>query len=93
MPHTASAKKRMRQSEKRRARNRAANREIRNQLKQVQAASESGNLEQLRTEAVLAIKKLDKAGARRIVHPNQVARKKSQIARLVRAKEQGSDAK
>ncbi len=86
MPHTRSAKKRLRQSEKRRLRNRAALREIKLELKKVQAAAQAGNLEQLQAECRLAVKKLDKAAQRRVVHPNLAARKKSQLARLLHAK-------
>ncbi len=87
MPHTRSAKKRLRQSEKRRLRNRSALREIKLEWKKVQAAAEAGNLEQLKAECRLAVKKLDKAAQRRVVHPNLAARKKSQLAHLLRAKE------
>jgi ribosomal protein S20 len=41
----------------------------------------------LKAEAVTAVKKLDKAAFRGIIHRNMAARKKSQIARLVHAKE------
>ncbi len=87
MPHTRSAKKRLRQSLKRRQRNRAVSRDLKLQLKEVQTAAQTGNLDQLRTAARAAIAKFDKAGSKGYVHPNQVARKKSQLARLLRAKE------
>jgi small subunit ribosomal protein S20 len=87
MPHTRSAKKRLRQYEKRRMRNRATKAAIKTQLKTVLAVAKQGTLDQLRQEFNLAAKKLDKAAARRVVHPNLAARKKSQLARLVHAKE------
>jgi small subunit ribosomal protein S20 len=86
MPHTKSAKKRLRQNDKRRLRNRATKKAIKTQVKRVLAASEKGDVELLRKEFNLAAQKLDKAAARRIVHPNLAARKKSQLARLVHAK-------
>ena len=88
MPHLKSAKKRMRQTLKRRDHNRATKKALKKQLKSVAevAGEKQVNLEQLKKEAVIAIKKLDKAAARRVIHPNTAARKKSQIARLINAK-------
>ena len=85
MPHTRSAKKRWRQGEKRRLRNRTAIRQIKGQIKKVVATAEGENPETLVAEARLAIKRLDKAAQKRVIHPNQAARKKSQLARLLNA--------
>ena len=87
MPHTKSAKKRLRQNEKRRLRNRSTKSAIKTQIKKVLAAAKGGTAEELRTQLNLAAKKLDKAAAKRIIHPNLAARKKSQLARLVHRKE------
>ena len=87
MPHTRSAKKNLRKTEKRRLHNRAIKRAIKTQIKKVEEVAESGAAEQLRTEYNLAAKKLDKAAAKRVIHPNLAARKKSQLARLVHTKE------
>lgn len=83
MPHTKSAKKNLRKSEKRRLHNRAVKRTIRTHLKRFLAAI-GGPAEQLQTEYNLAAKRLDKAAARRIIHPNLAARKKSQLARMMK---------
>jgi small subunit ribosomal protein S20 len=83
MPHTRSAKKRLRQSEKRRLSNRATLKAIKTQLKKVQAAASAGNADQLRAEATLAIQKLDRAAAKHVLHRNNVARKKSQVTKLL----------
>jgi small subunit ribosomal protein S20 len=85
MPHTHSAKKNLRKSEKRRLHNRAVKKDIKTQLKQFLAAVE-GPVEALRKEYDLAAKKLDKAAAKRVIHPNLAARKKSQLARKLNAK-------
>jgi small subunit ribosomal protein S20 len=79
MPHTRSAKKNLRKNVKRRLRNRATIRTIKTHLKRFQAALD-GPLDLLQKEYNLAAKKLDKAAARRIIHPNLAARKKSQLA-------------
>jgi small subunit ribosomal protein S20 len=92
MPHTHSAKKRLRQNEKRRVRNRATKRALKTQIKKVEAAAQDGPLDVLRKEFNLVAKKLDRAAAKRVVHPNLAARKKSQLARLLHQKEQAAKA-
>jgi small subunit ribosomal protein S20 len=86
MPHTRGAKKRLRQNEKRRLKNRATKSAIKTQVKKVLGAAKEADADQLRKEFNLAAKKLDKAAAKRIIHPNLAARKKSQLARLVHEK-------
>lgn len=87
MPHTQSAKKRLRQNEKRNLRNRAAKKSLKKQVKSVLEVATTGSIDQLRKEYDLAAKKLDKAAAKRVIHPNLAARKKSQLARLINAKQ------
>jgi small subunit ribosomal protein S20 len=86
MPHTRSAKKHQRKSEKRRLHNRAVKKAIKTQLKRFEEAA-GGPVEELRKQYNLAAKKLDKAAAKRVIHPNLAARKKSQLARALFAKE------
>ena len=86
MPHTKSAKKNLRKSEKRRMRNRATMRDLKEQIKKVLAAAKDGSLDDLRKEYNLAAKKLDKAAAKDVIHRNLAARKKSQLARLLNQK-------
>ena len=83
MPHTKSAEKSLRQGEKRRLRNRAAKKAIRVQIKSFVAALGGGDAA---AEFKAAIRKLDKAAAKRVIHPNAAARKKSQLARKLAAK-------
>jgi len=85
MPHTPSAKKHIRKSEKRRLHNRAVIKDLKTQIKAVEAAA-TGSLEELQKEYNLAAKKLDKAAARKVVHRNLAARKKAQLARLLQTK-------
>lgn len=87
MPHTKSAKKSIRKNEKRRLRNKAVKKGLKVQLKAVLAAAKSGPIEELRKQVNLANKKFDKAAAKRVIHANLAARKKSQLARLLREKE------
>jgi small subunit ribosomal protein S20 len=81
MPHTSSAKKAMRQDAKRRDRNKSVKKAIKTQLKKFTTVLEEGTAEQKQAEFVAAVKKLDKAAARRVIHPNAAARKKSQLAK------------
>ena len=85
MPHTRSAKKNLRKSENHRLHNRAVLKTVKTHIKRILTAAE-GPVEQLTKEYDLAAKKLDKAAAKRIIHPNLAARKKSQLAKLVNKK-------
>ena len=86
MPHTKSAKKNLRKSEKRRMHNRTVKKTLKTHVKRVLAAASEGTPEKLREEFRLAVRKLDKAAAKRIIHPNQAARRKSQLARVLNEK-------
>jgi small subunit ribosomal protein S20 len=92
MPHTTSAKKRLRQNAKRRERNRTTKKAVKTQLKRFHEVAESGTVEQLQQEYNTAAKKLDKAAAKRIVHPNLAARKKSQLSKVLHGKKQPTPA-
>jgi small subunit ribosomal protein S20 len=92
MPHTRSAKKNLRKSLKRRLRNRAAKKAIKGELKEFYTVLEEGTVEAAQTEYNTAAKKLDKAAARRIIHPNLAARKKSQLAIALRKKKESTSA-
>ena len=85
MPHTSSAKKALRQDAKRRDRNKAVKKAIKSQIKKFLAVVKEGTAEQKQAEFVACVKKLDKAGARRVIHPNAAARKKSQLALMLAA--------
>lgn len=85
MPHTKSAEKRLRQNEKRRLRNRATMKTLRGQVKKFLATAKDGSPEAKAAEFKAAIRKLDKAAAKRVIHPNAAARKKSQLARKLAA--------
>ncbi|MCC6419546.1 MAG: 30S ribosomal protein S20 [Gemmataceae bacterium] len=86
MPHTKSAKKSLRKDIKRRAHNRAIKKTVKKQIKTLLEAIKTGAPDAIRKEYNLTAKKLDKAGARRVIHPNLAARKKSQLALKVNAK-------
>ncbi len=83
MANTKSAMKRMRQNERRRLRNRAMRSKLRGAIKVARGAEGAS-----RPAAVNeAIRALDKAVTKGVVHRNTAARKKSALARrLVAAK-------
>ncbi|MFO0968056.1 MAG: 30S ribosomal protein S20 [Gemmataceae bacterium] len=86
MPHTKSAKKRLRQYEKRRLRNKATRKGVRLQVRKFAEAPKDASPDQLRQELKAAIKKLDKAAAKGVIHPNAAARKKSRLTRQLNQK-------
>jgi small subunit ribosomal protein S20 len=86
MPHTRSAKKSQRKIVRRRLRNRATKKAIKVQIKEVAEIAKAGSVEDLKKAYNAAAQKLDKAAARRVVHPNLAARKKSQLAKLLHKK-------
>jgi small subunit ribosomal protein S20 len=83
MPHTPSAKKSLRKNAIRRLQNRAAKKSIKIQVKKLTEPADDATPDKLQTELKVAIRKLDKAAAKRVIHPNTAARKKSQLTRLV----------
>ena len=83
MPTTKSAKKRLRQSLERRAQNRAVKSAVKTQVRKVRAAVAAGDIATAQTELQLATKKLDRAGAKRVIHPNAASRTKSRLAHLI----------
>lgn len=86
MPHTKSAEKRHRQGEKRRLRNRATMKALKGQVKKFLAVAHDGSPEDRAAEFKAAVRKLDRAAAKRVIHPNAAARKKSQLARKLAPK-------
>lgn len=84
MPNSNSAKKRLRQDAVRRLRNRAVKSAMRNQLRKVRDAVTAGDIDKAQEEYRDAARKLDRAGARNIIHPNKAARTKSRLQQLIK---------
>ena len=84
MANIKSQIKRNRTNEAARLRNKSAKSEIKTRVKRAVAAASSGadtTAEDLR----MAMKRLDKAAARGIIHKNQASNRKSRLARRVNA--------
>ncbi|MDR2437769.1 MAG: 30S ribosomal protein S20 [Planctomycetaceae bacterium] len=93
MPNIKSAKKRLRQNITTRERNRINRSFVRNRCKNVVKAVREGNIEEVDRLFREAVKSLDQAGAKRTIHKNAAARKKSRLSALVRKlKEQNQTA-
>jgi len=91
MPNIKSAKKRLRQNLRLRARNRSGKHALRTQCRKVREAVQDGNLEQAQAQFRLASKVLDQAGSKRIIHRNAAARLKSRLsARVKQLKQQAA---
>lgn len=81
MPHPPTAKKRHRQSLRRRERNVANRTEARSAVRKAREAIAAGNEE----EAAAAVRKagaiLDRAARKGVLHPNNASRRKSRLMR------------
>ena len=69
--------KRNRQTERRRLRNRSVRAELKTRIRSAVEAAESG--ENVAEATAVAMKRIDRAGDRRILHPNAAARRKSRL--------------
>ena len=79
MANIKSQIKRNRQNEKRRQRNRAVRSEIITRTRTAEAAAEQGYDAETAEAARMAIKRIDKAASKGVLHPNTAARKKSRL--------------
>lgn len=80
MAHSLSAKKRIRQSIKRRARNRARKVELKETMKGFTAALTGGDFAKAQAELGKVASRLDKVASKGTIHKNTAARKRSRLA-------------
>jgi small subunit ribosomal protein S20 len=80
-----SAKKRVRQNEKRRARNRHRKTLVRDEVKTYNAAITAGDVTKAETELKTVVKILDRTAAKNTIHKNAAARKRSRLTRKLNA--------
>jgi len=85
MPNTPSAIKHLKQSVKRRLHNRITKKLIKTYTKRMLTFVVAKEFEKAEADFRLTTAKLDKAGVRRVLHPNTAARRKSKLARDYRA--------
>lgn len=79
MANIKSQIKRNRQNKKRRVHNRVFRGSARTAIRKAQVAIENGDMDDARTATQTAIKALDKAAAKGIIHKNNAARRKSRL--------------
>lgn len=82
MPQHKSAEKRIRQSAKRHARNKANLSKIKTLIKNVRSAKEK---EKAATALKIAAKTLDQLAAKGVIHKNRAANQKSKLTKFVNA--------
>jgi len=88
--HSLSAKKRVRQNIKRRARNRARKDMIKDQTKTFLSVLGAGDFAKAETELRKTTQRLDKVAAKGTIHKNTAARRRSRLAlKLNAAKKAG----
>jgi small subunit ribosomal protein S20 len=88
LANTQSAIKRIRRSERRRRINQVHRSRARTYVKRTRALIAAGQIEEAEAAALEAVRSLDKAAERGIIHKNKAARSKSRlIKRLNQAKE------
>lgn len=79
MANTRTAKKRIRQTEKRTARNRHYISGSRTQIKRVRKLIAEGKLNEAEEAAKVAYSTLDKAARKHVLHPKNAARRKGRL--------------
>ncbi len=80
MPRIKSAKKRMRQAKTHAALNRTQRSQLRTAIRKVRSAT--GAAAQAAYDE--AVRLIDRAGRKRLIHPNAAARNKSRLAKLAK---------
>ena len=85
MANIASAKKRARQSVKRRAHNAALRSELRTMIKKVRKSIEAGDKQAAQAEFRASQGRIDSITDKRIIHKNAAARHKSRLSAAIKA--------
>ena len=85
MANTASARKRIRQTERRTERNQARKSRMRSFVKKVEAAIASGDKAQAAVALQAAQPEMQRAAGKGVIHSNTVARKLSRLSKRVKS--------
>lgn len=84
MPNTTSAKKALRQSQARRLRNRSQRSALRTVIKKCREAAQGEDTKAAEDAFRLAVKRLDQAAAKHLIHSNAASRTKSRLSKLLK---------
>ena len=85
MPNIKSAKKRVLVTKTKTLQNKMFKTELKTDIKKYQAALAAGDTELAQATYKIAVKKIDQAAARGIIHKNAAAHKKSQFTKKLNA--------
>jgi small subunit ribosomal protein S20 len=88
LAHTRSALKHLRQNARRRARNRFFKTTARTEVKKTRQLIEAGQFDEARQAVVQAVKALDKAAQKGVIHRNNAARRKSRLMKALNQAQQ-----
>ncbi len=88
MPNNASAEKRMRQEQKRRAHNRSVKTIVKTQIGKARTAitAQAVNAQDAEAAVRAAVSELDRAAKKGVIHKNNAARRKSRLMKQLNAK-------
>lgn len=86
MAHSNSARKRIRQNAKRRARNRWRLRTMRTAIKTFLQKVAHGTTEEATEAFRVCVRVIDRTAAKGVIHKNQAARRKSRLSARLKAK-------
>lgn len=85
MAHSLSAKKRVRQTLKRRARNRARKEVLKDTVKSFTAAVVKGDATAAKAELAKVVSRLDKTAAKHTIHKKTASRRRSRLTKKLNA--------
>ncbi|MBI1346015.1 30S ribosomal protein S20 [bacterium] len=83
MPNTESAKRALRKAERRRIKNKSERSALRTTVKKVRVAVGTTDQDAAKSALQTAIKKLDQAADKHLIHKNKAARLKSRLTKKV----------
>jgi small subunit ribosomal protein S20 len=85
MPNTPSAKKRLRQSISRRAKNRSTKTAVRTLTRRIRESIAAKDVAKSEADFKVLVKKIDRASGKNVIHANAAARTKSRLSKAIKA--------
>jgi small subunit ribosomal protein S20 len=85
MPNTPSAKKRLRQSVTRRAKNRSTKTQLRTLTRKIRESVAAKDVAQSEADFGILASKLDRASSAKVIHANAAARTKSRLTKAIKS--------